>query len=118
MTVAAFEYKKILSSRWTASPQKSVRRTPIENGLPKQIPRFSRTLSVNNMSYLLTAQQYQEFIIWWKDTASFGSQWFDFTDPVNDVVIEGRIQEGNYQVRPYDVCYSHFEITMVVEAWI
>lgn len=119
MAIASFVYDRILTSRWVMNPQESVYRSPMDSGLPKQIPRFTKTLGINQMTYLFTAAQYATFeSVWWAQTSSFGSLWFDFVNPRTDIVSDGRIIGGAYQVNPYDICYDYFKVDMKVESFV
>ena len=108
MAVPSFAYDRILTSKWSMNPLPSVRRTPMSDGLPKQMPKFTRTMKRHQVSYLLTDAQVDAFYVWWETTASFGTKFFDFVNPRTDATEDGRIVTGSFNITPYDVCVSRF----------
>lgn len=118
MAVAAFAYTRIMNNNLTVSPQKSVRRTQMADGLQKQAARYSKTLGNMSITYLMTDAEYLLFLTWWKTTAAFGSQFFDFKSPVTDLIEDGRMIEGTYEAIPVNTKQTHWYVSMNVEVWL
>jgi len=113
MAVAAFAYTKILTSEGSSTPQdNAVVRNQMSDGYPSQFDRFSVDFITYDITYLMSSSEYASFITWWKANKS---QFFNFTDPIDAVVRDGRIVEGKFTASPYTAKSSYFSVSMSVE---
>lgn len=66
------------------SQQESFIRSPMDTGPTKQRRRFTATSRYLSGTMLLTKTQYETLDTFYKDTISYGSDAFDYTDPVDN----------------------------------
>lgn len=97
-----------------------VHRTPMEQGLPKQLKGASRALVVRPVMYLaVTLADYNSFKTWHRVNVNLGADWFNWTDPVDSATKLARIKEGKFVARPWEgiATLARWEIEFQLETW-
>lgn len=101
-------------------PVPAVWRTPMEGGMPKQLKRHSRVLVERPVLYVAVSKtDYQSFLTWVRTTINNAADWFDWTDPLDNVTKLARIKEGKYEARPWEgiATLERWEISFTIETW-
>jgi hypothetical protein len=117
--MAAFphSYAKILAEGYEKSRPSAVIRTEMEDGMVKQLRSKARVLVKRNMTVgLASLANYQSFVTWFQTDIDYGAQWFDFTDPEDNVTKDARIVSQLNAERPL-VGTGHWRVSMVIETW-
>ena len=94
-------------------PDDYVKRTDMEGGVAKQMPRSSkRLMQMPCMFWADTKADYVAFETWVK---TFGWDWFDWTDPVSASVLQTRIPKGTFEATPINSALSRWKISLTLE---
>jgi len=99
--VAAFpSYAKLLLDGFAEQRESAVLRTDMEVGPPRQTVVRSRVMKRRTVRiYLSSKTDYLNFQSWYSTTIREGSDWFDWTDPVDGVTKSARFT-GNFSASP------------------
>ena len=93
----------------------TVNRTPMEKGAAKQAPKLSLQEIVRSVTYLYTAAELVTWKTFYRDELNRGADWFDWTDPVDAVVKQARMVNGEFKARPHRGTLAHFYVTFDLE---
>lgn len=111
-------YPKLLFDGFDEKPEPAILRTEMESGPPKQALIRSRTMITRSVQYLLESNaDYQSFLTWFKTTINYGADWFDWTDPVDDVLKSARIVGGDITPKPTRKNLSRWVVSFKLETW-
>ena len=106
----------VMVAGYKQSPVSAVRRTAMDGGLPKQAAKFSRALLQRNITYLLTSAEKSTFSTFFQDTINRGADWFQWTDPLDDVEKTVRIVNGTLTETP-SLPGPRWFVGFVLESW-
>jgi len=97
----------------------AVSRTEMEDGPPKQTRRKSRVLATQSVvALLLTKTAYTNFLTWHRVDLSYGSLWFNRTNPITGATVLSRIVGGKLgQATPSNPDLEHWSVPMQIEYW-
>jgi hypothetical protein len=96
----------------------ALNRTQMENGFAKQAKVKSRVLVARSVIYQLnSAGDYASFLAWFRDDVNYGASWFDWTDPGDGTVKNGRIVNGQIDEIPQRKALDRWQIGMSIETW-
>jgi hypothetical protein len=101
-------------------PQDAVLRTNMESGPAKQAVLQSRVMIQRQVSYILLSNaDYQSFKTFVRTTLHMGVDWFDWTDPSDTLVKQGRIVNGYSGItfQPRRKNLSRWTATFQLETW-
>lgn len=119
--MAAFpSYLVLTPDNFSEQPQPAVWRTEMEGGMPKQLKRHTRVLVERPVLYLAVSKaNYLSFLTFVRTTINNGTDWFDWTDPVDGLTKLARIKGGKYEARPWEGIQTleRWEISMTLETW-
>ncbi len=108
-----FNYTKILTSSLSINSQDNVVvRNNTSDGYAKQFDRFSANFIIYDMEYLMSQTEFAEFRLWWKDNKAL---FFDFSDPVDDILYQGRIVDGVFGASPYSLKQNYYSVSLKIE---
>lgn len=96
----------------------AVSRTPMEDGMIKQLRFQSRTLV--SRAFILQVDSlanYQAFITWFKSTVNYGADWFDMVDPEDNVSKLFRIVNGKLKKEEPVFGTTSYRISVDLENW-
>jgi hypothetical protein len=111
-------YLTLADKDFAEQPDQAVYRTQVEGGLPKLLQKFSLTLVKRPVVYLAgTNADYQSFKTWVRATLKNGADWFNWTDPVDNVLKLARIENGAFKGSPWTPMLDKWEISMTIETW-
>lgn len=110
-------YGKLLTGSLTERPVPVIERTEMESGPQKQRRKQSTTMIERQVTYVFSAANYASFKTWFKDTALFGSLWFNWFDPVTSTTKDGRIVGGQIEAAPVDPKLSAWRVNFVLETY-
>lgn len=97
-------------------PEPIVRRTEMENGLAKQMPRASKRLQPKQVIYWADSKaDYVAFTEWVRDDLNNGAGWFDWTEPISGATVSARIRDGVFEGTPVNKALSYWRIGMTIE---
>jgi hypothetical protein len=117
--MAAFphSYAKILAEGYEKDRASALVRTPMEDGMTKQLKVRSRVLVGRSFVVAIAnLSDYQSFITWFQTTINYGADWFDFTDPEDSVVRTARVVNKLDKERPI-VGLGQWRIPIMIETW-
>lgn len=114
-TISWVNVGELMTRSFSESPEPNVFRTEFENNDIKQTKRSSTIRVTREITYFFTADEYATFKTWFQDTALDGALYFDFTDPVDDVVKDFRIINGTYTATPVTNDMTHYYVAMSFE---
>jgi hypothetical protein len=118
MSAFPHSYAKILAEGYDKGRDTAVSRTPMEDGMVKQLKTKSRVLVTRQLVVQIdTAVDYQNFITWFQTTIDYGTLWFDFTDPEDGVVRLARIVNGKLDRETPIMAHQKWRIGMQIETW-
>jgi hypothetical protein len=90
------EYACVLLEGYQEKANYSVLRTEMDSGIPKQRPRRSLPMVVRDVKVKVANKtEKASFDAWIKDDIFGGTAWFDYTDPIDNVVKQARIVSGD-----------------------
>lgn len=117
--MAAFPaYAKLLLEGFGENPEPAVLRTEMESGPPKQAKIKSRVMVARPVIYALDSKaDYLAFIAWFKTGVNYGSDFFDWTDPLDGLVKNARIVGGKIEARPINGALSQWRVSFSLENW-
>jgi len=119
--MAAFPtYGLFLFEGYAEQPQSGLKRTEMESGPAKQAVVRSRVMVHRPIKYRFNATDYASFKTFVKDTLIGGSDWFDWSDPVDGVTKQARIVSGEYQGRAVSIgegVLPEWEVSFSLETW-
>lgn len=96
----------------------AVLRTEMETGPPKQIKIRSRAMIHRSVVYAVYSKaDYLAFKDWVKTTLNRGTDWFDWTDPVDGSLKSARIVNGDISGEPKDPMLTWWTISFTLETW-
>ena len=111
-------YLSLTTRDFKEEPDEGVYRTPMEQGLPKQLAKSSRALVKRPVVYLAkTKADYLSFKAFVSTTLHNGADWFNWTDPVDGVTKLAQIENGKYSATPWTPTLSHWDISMTIVTW-
>lgn len=97
---------------YTEAPQTTIRRTPFEDGEAKQTKRFYNLWFQVTAQVLMSANEYDNFLTWFKDDINNGADYFNFPNHKSEsgspTYIEMRLIEGQFNANPirqYNLSY-------------
>jgi hypothetical protein len=109
-------YLKLDLDGFKDRPEPIVRRTEMENGLAKQMPRASKRLQPKQLVYWVDSlANYNAFKTWVKDTINNGAGWFDWTEPISGATVSARLRDGAFEGTPVNKALSYWRISMTIE---
>lgn len=113
-----FPSEPIFQSRgYSRNQSELVRRTVMEDGYTKQARRSQIRRVIHNVQYLVSSDDLDTFETWFKGDAEFGAKFFDWTDPITDQEVEGRIVNGQYDIVPVTTRMNYYIISMQIEVY-
>lgn len=99
------------------APAAPVARTQMEVGPPKVRRRSSRAMRSLSARYAITTAEAATFESWVRDDIGFGTEIFDWPDPITGTVRAVRLAESNgfslSQLAP-----GYLELSLSLEEWI
>ena len=101
-------------------PQNAVLRTDMEAGPPKQAKLQTRVMIQRPVQYILpTNANYQSFKTFVQTTLNMGADWFDWTDPADGAVKQGRIigGYGGVRLKPTRKDHGRWIASFQLETW-
>lgn len=109
-------YAKILGEGFGFEPEPAVARSEMESGPPKQLLERASAMVARPVTVWLPHERLADWQAWFRDDLRRGTDWFAFTDPVDDAVRQGRIVGGAYKAagvpgRP------GWRLSMTIETW-
>lgn len=111
-------YALILFEGYAEGRESAVSRAPMETGPVKQLKTKSRVLVTRPVRILLRSNaNYESFISWFTDDINLGADWFDFTDPRDNVVRSARIVEGKIDPKPTRKDLARWIVATNIETW-
>lgn len=111
-------YAGIGADNYVLDRGSAVNRTPMSDGMVKQLRVRTRVLVTRNYSALFdTLAHYNSFISWYNDDIDAGADWFNWTDPVTSTVKSARIVNKLGQEKPRMGLLSKWEIAITVETY-
>lgn len=116
-TIAFYSGGKAMTSSYTESVTPNVFRTPMEGGIPKTAVKKGKTAVNMSVTYLYSSSEYASFRSWFKNTAQYGSLFFNWTNPITDDVVDARIADSNYSVTPVNARGNYFFVTINFETF-
>lgn len=110
-------YAKVLVDGFKHMRPSAVARTPMEDGMVKQLKTKSRVLVGRPVTIQLnTLADYNSFITWFQTTIDYGAMWFNWTDPIDSVIKLARIVSQIDEEVPI-VSTGKWRLTMTIETW-
>ena len=111
-------YARLYLDGFAETPGVAVERSDMESGPAKQRKVRSRVLVQRPVKYALDSLvDYQNFMNWFKTSINNGADWFDWTDPVDGVIKQARIVDGNIQATPLNKTFRFWDVVFVIETW-
>lgn len=111
-------YPLLLFNGYRENPESGIRRGEMESGPAKQLKSKSRVAVVREVDYLLiSAADKTAFETWFRSTINMGADWFDWTDPADQVVRSARIVSGTYQLVPQRKMLDRWVASFQLETW-
>lgn len=99
-------YARILRAGYQEHPDWGVLRTDMDGGIAKQRARYSLPIVTRTATvFVKTTADRRSFDAWLKSDLSGGVNWFDYTDPVDQVIKQARIV-GSVQWQPNGVTWQ------------
>ena len=117
--MAAFpSYARLLVAGYEVSAETALRRTEMDAGPPKQRQEKSRVMVNRALSYeLRNREDYDNFMVWFRDTINRGVDWFDWHDPETLTVRQARIKGGELKRTPVNAAFTVWRVSFVLESW-
>lgn len=112
-------YALILFEGYGETRDPAVARSPNEAGPPNQRKTKSRVLTTRPAKILLRSKaDYQAFLTWYSATINEGADWFDFTDPRDNVVKTARIRADQpLEAKALRKQLDRWIIPLAIETW-
>lgn len=111
-------YGKLAFENFQRDRESALQRTQMESGPPKQLKKLSRVMiDIPVIYHLDSAADYSSFITWFQNTINYGADWFDWTDPVDNVVKPARIKNGKLAETPRRKVLDRWKIGFTLEIW-
>lgn len=111
-------YAKLRPQEFGEEPDSGVSRTPMEDGMQKQLKTKSRVLVARTVVYGFSSKaDYQSFKTWYFTTINHGADWFNWLDPVDNTVKLARIVNKIGKGTPINAHLVDWEIPMTIETW-
>lgn len=114
-TITWVNVGQLMTSSFSESPAPNVFRSEFESNDIKQTRRSSTRRVSREITYFFTAAEYATFKTWFQATAEDGALYFDFTDPVDNVLKDFRIINGVYTATPVTIDLTHYYVSMQME---
>lgn len=94
--MAAFpSYAKILLAGFKEEPDYGVLRTDMDGGIAKQRPRWTTKIVTRDVTiHVETVARKNDFDLWMDLDLNRGAGWFDWVDPLDQVLKQARIVSG------------------------
>ncbi len=90
---------ELLFDGYGEQPERAVIRTDMEAGPPKQAMIRQRQNIARPVAYRFSSANYAAFKVWFRDQIARGASWFDWTDPLDGVVRQARMQNGEFRAQ-------------------
>lgn len=111
-------YVNILADGFGVTRESALMRTEMESGPPKQAKIKSKVMVTQAVNFLFhTRADYQSFETWYANDISYGSDWFDYPDPISQTTIQARFKNGGYKSSPLSPIMDKWKITAEIEYW-
>jgi hypothetical protein len=112
-------YAVLLKDGFSRQRESAVERTPMEDGMQKQLRTKSRVLLKRPLTYgFASLADYNSFITWFQTDVDYGAMWFDWTDPVDSTLKTARIEGGQLRdERPDNATLTYWVVTFTLETW-
>lgn len=112
----AFPSYAFIHSDYEQSYKSQTIRSEMENGLPKQAKAFSVGMLQRNVTIILkTRNDYNNFILWYRNAINSGASWFDFVDPITLITVQARIVAADLTAK-VGKGQVMFKIPMIIES--
>lgn len=112
-------YATLLREGYMHDRASAVGRSPMEDGMVKQMKKQSAVLMGRPVTYgFKTKADYLSFITFHTTTINRGNDWFNWTDPVDAVVKLARIVNGKIKEEPDDPMLTYWKVSFNIETWV
>ncbi len=118
--MAAFPaYAKFLRDEFGEVDASALIRTEMESGFPKQTKVSARAMVTRSCVVVVDSlADYNSFMVWFRTTINMGTDWFDWTDPVDNTVKLARIVSGSLGKRePANKALTAWKMPLTLETW-
>ena len=96
----------------------AVQRTQMSSGPPKQLKAQSRVMVTRPLTCVLySASDFSNFITWFQTNINYGADWFNWTDPVDNVTKSARIVGGLDTEEPIVPPLVEWRVRFKLETW-
>lgn len=111
-------YAVLLQDGFGVKRDSGVARTPMEDGMAKQLKTKSRVLVKRTVNYgMKTLANYQAFILFYQTTLNFGADWFNWVDPADGATKLARIVSELGGEKPDTPMLDFWVVSFTIETW-
>lgn len=95
------DYGRLRLDSYGQKPQSVVGRTEFDRGPAKQSRRSNLQAIHHSLVVDFSADEYANWLTWYRDTVNRGADWFAWLDPQDGATKDAQILNGLYEADPY-----------------